>query len=526
MAIIAGLLLAAAFPNWSVAGLAWIAPALMLAAAIGSSGSERFRIGYVAGLAFWLASLHWLLYIPVTGFPILGWLGLSAYAALFQGTWVWLCWKCLPLGDGRSTMGKFQNVPRLQRFSWALLCAIMWVALEMIRTRFLSGFPWSLLGVSQYQMTPLLQISSITGVYGVSFLVVWTSASLLSAGLLLLRPGANRTMLFAEVVPPLLVTSLVFATGYYRLMHSPESERTVRLTSIQPSIPQTWIWDSGANAKRFAELLALTETALSNKADALLWPEASLPELNESSFAALTNLASAHNTWFIFGADDVQFRPGSTNQDDLIYHNTAWLLSPSGLIADTYHKQRLVIFGEYIPFYDWIPFIKRIRSISGGFTSGTNAVQFKLPDAEITAAPLICFEDCFPHGGREHVTEDTDLLVNLTNDGWFGEGAEQWQHAANAVFRAIENGLPLVRSCNNGLTCWIDPQGRIHGILRDEHGSIYGAGHITFTIPLSPRPQGGTFYNRHGDVFGWTCVVMAVLAVARRHFQAEGPDEY
>ena len=104
VAITAGLLLAAAFPRLSIAGLAWIAPGMMLLAALGSTRGESFRIGYVAGFAFWLASLYWLLHIPVTGFPILGWIALSAYVALFQGAWVWLCWKLLPLGNRQSAI--------------------------------------------------------------------------------------------------------------------------------------------------------------------------------------------------------------------------------------------------------------------------------------------------------------------------------------------------------------------------------------------------------------------------------------
>lgn len=524
-------MLAAAFPKFSVAGLAWIAPALMLAAAFGSSKRESFRIGYVAGLTFWLASLYWLLYMPVTGFPILGWMALSTYLALYHAVWVWLGWKFFPAshGGGRSepapsdaslerpsSILAFASSTRLARLRWSLLCAALWVSLEMIRSRFLSGFPWSLLGVSQYQMTPLLQISSFTGVYGVSFLIVWTSVSLLSEGLLMLRPQASRTMLFRELILPLLAVSIVFATGYYRMSHSAEPERLLRLTSIQPSIPQTMIWDSSADEKRFAELLMLSESALaSNQTDALLWPEAALPDLNAASFDALTNLVASHNTWFIFGADDVQYRLGATNEDDLIYYNAAWLLSPRGQIVEVYQKRRLVIFGEYVPLIDWLPFIKWFTPITGGFEAGTNATQFPLPASEVIAAPLICFEDCFPHGVTEHVTDDTDLLVNLTNDGWFGESSEQWQHAANAVFRAIENGVPLVRSCNNGLTCWIDPLGRIREIFRDNKGSVYGTGFITFTISLAPRPPAATFYNQHGDVFGWGCVGIIALVVAR-----------
>lgn len=528
LALGAGLLLAVAFPNFSFAGLAWVAPGLMLAAAFGSTGRQSFRLGFVAGFAFWLASLSWLLLIPVTGFPILGWVALAGYNALFQATWVLLSWKCFPSSSGSSrresapfspkpeTRNTILETTSLQRLRWSLLCAALWVALEMIRSRFLSGFPWSLLGSSQFQMTPLLQISSFTGAYGVSFLIVWTSVSLFCAGATLLRPEASRSTLAAEVFLPLLAVAVVFATGYYRITHAPETTRSIRLTSIQPSIPQTMIWDGSANDQRFAALLGLTERALSNCTDALLWPEAALPELNDASFAALTNLAAQHHLWFIFGADDIVLRPGATNDTDVCFYNGAWMLSPRGLIADNYHKRRLVIFGEYVPLADALPFIKWLTPITGSFAAGTNATQFHLRDLGVRAAPLICFEDCFPHGAREHVHDDTDLLINLTNDGWFGEGAEQWQHLANAVFRAIENGVPLVRSCNNGLTCWVDPQGRIREPFRDEHGTIYGPGFTTFTVPLAETPHQPTFYNRHGDVFGWVCVALAGLAVASR----------
>jgi apolipoprotein N-acyltransferase len=556
LAIGAGLLLAAAFPRIGIAGFAWIAPGLMLAAALGTSGKESFRLGYIAGLAFWLASLYWLLLIPVAWFPILGWFALAAYLALFQGAWVWLCWKCFPgnlsrtgaplpseagtsegerpagdcapypAGSGwRLLLAGFHGSHRLSRLRWALFCAALWVALEMIRARLLSGFPWSLLGSSQFEMTPLLQISSVTGVYGVSFLVTWTSVSLLCAGLMLFGPKARRALLAGEVLVPFFAVAVAFATGYHRITHVPEATRTLRLTTIQPSIPQTMIWDASANDQRFTDLLALSERALSNRTDALLWPEAALPELNEASFAAITNLAARHQVWFLFGADDVQLRPGATNEQDVIVFNGAWMLSPRGRIADNYHKRRLVIFGEYIPLADWLPFVRWLTPITGSFGVGTNAAQFELRDLGVRAAPLICFEDCFPHGAREHVTDETDLLVNLTNDGWFGDSAAQWQHAANAVFRAIENGVPLVRSCNNGLTCWIDPQGRVRDLFRDERGSVYGEGFATFTVPLPEGPHQNTFYRRHGDVFGWACVGIAGLAVASRARRGRGTEE-
>jgi apolipoprotein N-acyltransferase len=124
---------------------------------------------------------------------------------------------------------------------------------------------------------------------------------------------------------------------------------------------------------------------------------------------------------------------------------------------------------------------------------------------------LICYEDVFPQLGRDSVGPDTDFLVNLTNDGWFGEGAAQWQHAATAVFRAVENRVPLVRCTNTGLTCWMDAWGRMRDIFHDAKGSVYGEGFLTVQIPLlSPAERGGpTFYNQHGDWFGWSCMAIA-----------------
>ena len=140
------------------------------------------------------------------------------------------------------------------------------------------------------------------------------------------------------------------------------------------------------------------------------------------------------------------------------------------------------------------------------------------PRRTVKTATLICYEDVFPHFVREYADDEMDFLVNLTNDGWFGEGAEQWQHAASAVFRSVENGLPLVRCCNNGLTCWIDSRGRLREILRDQTGGVYGAGVMTARIPtLAPgekRPR--TFYNEHGDWFGWLCVAVAALLLLSR----------
>jgi apolipoprotein N-acyltransferase len=184
-------------------------------------------------------------------------------------------------------------------------------------------------------------------------------------------------------------------------------------------------------------------------------------------------------------------------------------------LAQRYRKRSLVIFGEYIPLVRWLPFIRWFTPIQGSFAAGERPEPFRMPDLGAQVSVLICFEDTFPQLGRESAGPDTDFLVNITNDGWFGEGAAQWQHAATAEFRAIENGLPLVRSTNTGLTCWFDSFGRMREAFRDAAGTIYGSGFLLADIPLlnpaqSRRP---TFYNEHGDVFGWSCFVVACLAV-------------
>ena len=148
-----------------------------------------------------------------------------------------------------------------------------------------------------------------------------------------------------------------------------------------------------------------------------------------------------------------------------------------------------------------------------------------MPELGIKTSVLICFEDVFPHLARLHAQEDADFLLNLTNNGWFGESAAQWQHASSAAFRAVENRLPLVRASNNGLSCWVDSYGAMHNVYFPGSTDIYQAGFKIADVPIVPR-KGSTFYNRHGDWFGWGCVGASGLLVGavtwtRRHVRSE-----
>ncbi len=553
LAIIAGLLWAASFPKIGLAALAWVAPALMLAAALGTSGAERFRIGYVAGLAHYLASLHWLLLIPYRwhGVPLgpgAGWIALSAYLALYPAAWVWMVSTSQPstrgergAGSGERGAGRALTLHALtlhaltlqalhalrshpsrwaRRTGLAISGAASWVALEMIVGRLFSGFPWNFLGASQYQLTPLIQIASVTGIYGVSFLVVWVSLSLMSAALMVIRRPAHARMCgVGEVILPILAVSVAFGLGYRHLRQDSPADRTLRVTFVQPNVPQTVIWDSTKNQERFQQLIRLSEEGLTNQPALLVWPEAAVPTLvryDKETFEAVTTLARTHHLWMIVGADDAERRSNAAKPDEVDYFNSSFLISPEGRLVGTYRKQNLVMLGEYVPH--WLPFLKYFTPIEGGFTPGNTAVTFELTNLQVKTSVLICFEDVFPHVARQAAREDTDFLVNLTNNGWFGEGAAQWQHAASALFRAIENDLPLLRCSNNGLTCWVDARGRLRQLFQNKEGSVYGAGVMTADIPLLPlggrrRP---TFYHRHGDGFGWGCVGVAAGTLAWR----------
>jgi apolipoprotein N-acyltransferase len=514
LAIAAGLALAMSFPKWGVAGLAWVAPGLMLASAMGTSSKEAFRLGFIAGLANWLVGIYWLLLIPVKFAPIVGWLLLCTFLSLYMGAWVWLSWKTYPLVPKseiavRDAPAWFYGSNALQRVVWSFGCAAFWVAMEVIQGRFLSGFPWNFLGTSQYKMLPLIQFASYTGVYGVSFLVVWFSVSLMCAIIALIQTPANRWYTVRELFLPASVVVIAMTSGFSSLRQPEKPARTIRMALIQPSIPQTVIWDPEGAAPRFRQLIALTKDALAENPEVVVWPEAAVPaHFDEEIREIISGLAKQSKTWVIFGADDREASETKTN-----YYNSAFAVSPDGKVLGSYRKRQLVMFGEYVPFSRYLPFLKDFTQVYGEFTPGRAPMPFHLDTLGVTTSVLICFEDLFPHLGREYVSTNMDFLLNLTNNGWFGESAAQWQHAVGAVFRAIENGLPLVRCANNGLSCWVDPEGGMHDIyFPDGTKDIYRAGYKIVSVPIfKKQTRELTYYTKHGDVFGWACVAFTVV---------------
>ena len=533
-----GLLQAAAFPKIGLSWLAWLAPGLLLILSSGQkTGAKAFWIGYCAGLAHYLLSLYWLLLIPLAMKAVAAWLAVSAVLALYTGCWTWLCYRSFPLPRTRghsydlhepsstsvsSAVNKLRSVNWRQRAAWALICACAWVTIEMGITRLFTGFPWNLLGASQYQHLVVIQIASLTGVYGVSFLVVWVSVCLAIA---VARAWHSKTPFHdcaIDLVWPIALLVVVIGFGLYRLSRPELAGREIKLALIQPSIPQLIIWDDHEKSNRFSKLVTLSQQAAAARPDLLVWPEAAMPNtftrFNRRTYDTITNLVVPNHLWMIFGADDAEPKkdPGKTGDAD--FFNSAFLVYPTGQLLTRYHKRRLVMFGEYLPLARWFPFLKYIRRVEGGFTAGETPVPFKLPNLGANIAVLICFEDVFPQLARDTVSEDTDFMLNLTNNGWFRESAAQWQHAISALFRAVENGLPLVRCTNNGLTCWIDARGRLHEIYFPDSRDIYGPGFKLVTIPLRAHEKNQllTVYHRYGDWFGWTSVAGTAICILNR----------
>jgi len=546
-------------PGWS--GLAWIAPGLVLAATLGASPRRAFRLGYFSGFVHGLISVHWLVFNPFPAGAVAGWLALSAYLALYPAVWVWLCHLVLPASsdpcpapDGSRSGGmarplwvvSLTTASWARRVRWGLVCAAVWVALEIARARLLTGFPWNMLGVSQQPALPLIQVASVTGVYGVSFLVVWGSLSLLCATARLvsqvcepvtmdarppawpgrfgrfgpssfggLTPRSFRLATLADIGLPLAAVLLLTVAGGTRLMRPAPAGKEAVLALVQPSIPQRLIFDPLESTNRFEALMKLTELALAARPDLLVWPEASLPSMEMSQFETLTNTVARHGVWMVFGADDAVPKDDSPTSELYDYFNSAFLFDRQGRYVSTYRKCHLVVFGEYIPLERWLPFMRYLTPLPSSFTPGQGPVRFELDDPRLVLSCLICFEDVVPHLVRRYVEPDTDFLLNLTNDAWFGESSAQRQHAANAAFRAVENGLPLVRCTNNGLTCWIDAFGRLRDAGLGPQDDVYAAGFKVVRVPLLPegRARTPTLYRQYGDWFGWACVLLTGLAL-------------
>ena len=488
----------------------------------------------MSGLYFHLTALYWLLFIPVKAGAVIGWLSLSAYCAIFPATWCFFCWRMLsapatPQLRSHDISHLFTRLAKMnwaQRQVWTLVGATSWTALEMLQSHLLTGFPWNLLGISQIDLLPLIQLASVTGVYGVSFLVAWVSLTLLIAiGQIASQPG--QPMFWSkELIPAGSVLVLVTVLGFQHIQSPPSSDqapRPFRLALIQPSVDQTVIWEGTKVEERFADLLRLSKNALTHDPDMLVWPESAVPSTLES-LEPISQFIEEQQVPLIFNEIDVS-PPDSDGTRE--YYNAAFLMDKDGKLIDSAHKHQLVMFGEYTPLAETFPVLSKLSPIGLDFSRGEKPGILQLEAPELKIGTLICFEDAFPSLAREAAKQKPDFIINLTNDAWFGQSQAQWQHARAAAFRAIETGIPLVRCTNNGITCWIDPFGRIQTGKIENPSDVYKPSYKVVEIPLPPSnsERHPTPYVRDGDLFGWLCVSISfALLFVRELFRIKGSN--
>ena len=501
-----------------------------------------FALGYLAGLVHYFSSLYWVLHIPYPPGAICGWLALCTYCALYPALWVWICWKLFPATDIAGLTEAWLRLRRMDwrdRVLWPLQCALAWVALECLRGWLFTGFPWNYLANSQLDITPLALFASIGGVLGVSFVVAWCSIGLLVAttGSIHLK-GGSRYIRIAKDFGPALGLLVAAITSAWLYTESREkqlvSRGTIRIAMVQPSIPQQVIFnslgnDGDATQQRLEKLVALTLEANQTQPDLIVWPEASAPfgviRLQEGRIVTRDagRIAEVLGTPMVIGSDEKVGVLNGERFEVQMNRNSCFYFDQNSTPQAGYSKRHLVMFGEYVPLGDMLPFLRQLAPV-GTFTPGDGPAVFDLGKAK--AAPIICFEDVVPELVRQTAVEEVDFLLNLTNDGWFGESNQQWQHARTAAFRAIETGRPLVRCTNNGLTCWVDRYGRIH---RLEEGSEYAPGVRVVDLPLHDHTgRRTTIYQRTGDVTGWVSVLAVMLMLGLRwrtkKVSAEEPD--
>jgi apolipoprotein N-acyltransferase len=491
LAAASGLLLALAFPTIDLHLLAWIGLIPLFLALQGQTVKNGFWLGGLSGIVFFAGTVHWVTnsvhfyggipLIPASLVTLLLCAYLALYPALFGAA-----------------------IVHLQRHRPALLviaAPVLWTALELARTYVFSGFPWSLLGYSQYRALPVIQISDMTGVYGVSFLIVLVNAAI--AEFLL-----DRKQYRGLVIAALAVT-FVLGYGSARL-RAAEGPGGMTISVVQGNIEQDRKWDPAYQAETIAIYERLTNEALKQHPALVIWPETAAPFYfngNNPEDRALTTELSEfvkkNGTPLLFGSPTYQIRSLRT----IVLHNSAFLLSGEGTIAGRYHKFHLVPFGEYVPLKSVLFFVEKMVQAIGDFEPGTDYTVMTVPDGsspshEVTFSTVICYEIIFPDLVRKFVDQGAQVVTTITNDAWFGKSAAPYQHFSMAVFRAVENRVPIARAANTGISGFIDAKGHILA-----SSGIFAEAHLTQTLVPGIAK---TFYTRYGDLFSYACVIFSI----------------
>lgn len=498
LAVTSGLLLTGSFPQTGLSWLAWFALTPLLIAAKDLRFKDGFKIGLLTGLVHNLTLFYWLSYTMETyghlpiylAIPILFLLSfyLSLYIALFSGALTRITVKPLML---------FFMIPAI------------WVSLEYIRSFLFTGFPWELTAYSQYKSLHVIQVSDILGPYGVSFLLVLSNAAIFIGFLYLTESGWRRKRVsglhFASsALIFLFALTIVWFYGKIRIETTDKivlASYKARVSVIQGNIGQAEKWDPALQYSATKKYLDLSASVAAEKPELVVWPETAAPFyfLYDTGLTEMVQRSIAETgVNFLIGSPSFVQTKGSIE-----YYNSAYLVGPDGKVSGKYDKVHLVPFGEYVPLKKWLPFLGKIVEHVGDFCPGKKGATISLNGQSLGV--LICYELIFPYLSRAEVKNGAGLLVNITNDAWYGKTSAPYQHFSMAVFRAVENRRALVRAANTGISGFIDPSGRIIAST-----PIFEDAAMTRTIPILKEI---TLYTRFGDFFAFICLAAAAITL-------------
>jgi apolipoprotein N-acyltransferase len=502
LSVIAGIMLVACFPPFDLYPAAWFALLPLFIALREREAKGAFYAGGLTGLVFFSGTLYWVFhsvyyYSSIPGVvSVLIVLLLCLFLSLYFGVFALL----------------FSMISERSRLPALFIAPVLWVTIEVIRSYLFTGFPWLLLGYSQYRFLPVIQVADITGIFGISFLVVAFNGALYDVavswpGRLSRMPLFGRWHMTAGLViyAMLLTASLIYG---FRQLETPEGIQKIKASIIQGNIEQERKWDAAARKDIVDTYKELSLSAAERGPDLIVWPEAALPFVFSDESPAskkILEFQKETGTYLITG--------GVTQKADEygnpVYANSSILISPEGEVASVYDKIHLVPFGEYVPLGSLFPFIKKLVVAIGDFRPGEEHTVMKAGRAKI--ASLICYEIIFPGLARKFINNGADVIVTITNDAWFGRTPAPFQHFSMAVFRAVENRVPVIRAANTGVSGFIDTKGRIVS-----SSDIFVRTEMTEELAVGSPEK--TFYTKFGDLFAFLCIISSVILVADRFF--------
>jgi len=469
---------------------------LMFCARQAPSPRAAFKRGWLTGAAAYAGSLYWLA-LPVHDFGALPWV-LAVPCPILMGLVIGLYTGLFCLG-----LKLVQD-----RLSWpltALWAGASWWLLELARGTLFTGFPWITLASAFSPWTFAVQPASLIGGYGLSGLIAGAAVLLPLGGGLLSR----------QRLAGALVLALTAALGFWQLSEPLPEGPTVSVTVIQGNIDQSLKWNDAYRYATLSRYQTLTRgEAERSHPDLVVWPETALPfYLQELSSLSMDvrGLAQDIGVPILTGSPAYSFEPG---REKPMLFNRAYLVDPTGGLAGHYDKEHLVPFGEYVPLGEYLPFVTKLVHGVGDFMPGKDADP--LAHGPMRVGVLLCYETIFPELAQARVESGVNLLVNISNDAWFGRSSAPLQHLYLSVLRAVEQRRTLVRGTNTGISAFIDPHGRIL-----ETTALFRAAAVTRAdLPLVEET---TFYHRHTTLLGWLpamlllfCTAAALLARPRR----------